>query len=534
MTKYIVLLGGVISGTGKGIAAASIGLLLKQRGYNINIIKFDPYLNVSASCLSPLAHGEVFLCDDGSECDLDIGHYHRLSSINVSKNNIYTSGKLTQELHKKQDYGEYLGSTLQVVPHFTNLIIEKIELLSKESDIVISEIGGTVGDIESNAFCKAISQLKIKYGDDCLVVMVAPILWFDVIKEFKTKPLQRSIADIQSFGIQPDILLCRTSKTVPEKILHKISNLTFIPKESIFEAPDVPSIYQVPIEFYNRHIDDLIVDKLRLKRTACRIYKYRDLVEKYINSNNLKNITIGIVGKYENCEEAYISLKEAIYHAGLANNVKVKIKWINAELVEKDIDLLNGVHGIIIPGGFDSRGVEGKILAAKFCRENKIPFLGICLGLQCAVIEFARNVCNIKHANSVEFNKKTSHPVVHFVEGQEILKRKNETMRLGAYDCEVKSHSLAMEVYRKKNISERHRHRYEVNNKYSNVFEENKFLVSGRNPESNLIEIMELDKSLHPYYIGIQAHPEFKSRLTQPHPLFKSLVSYSLEYSEKN
>lgn len=541
MAKYIITTGGVISGTGKGISAASIGLLMKMRGHSVQTIKFDPYLNVNAGTMNPHQHGETFVCNDGSETDLDLGHYERISGIEVSAKNIYTSGTLYKEILQEEEEGRYLGQTVQIIPHLTDKIQNRLLELGQDADVVVAEIGGTVGDLESGPFLEASRQFIHKYPQDVLLILVSPILWIPTIKEFKTKPLQNSVKTLQSFGIQPDILLCRVDRTLPSNMLDKVAHLTNVPRECIFEAPDVQSIYQVPIEFYNRHIDDLIVDKFHLKRNGCRIQKYRELVEKYVRNENLNEITIGIAGKYSNGDEAYISLKEALYHSGVTNNVKVNIEWINVEDLEnskynKILESLN-LDGLIIPGGFDSRGIEGKINAIKYTREKKIPFLGICLGLQCAVIEFARNVLGKKTANSMEFNKELlpEDRVVHFVEGQESIRKKCGTMRLGSFDCELSKDSLAFGLYKKKLIQERHRHRYEVNDSFVEAFQRKGFLVSGRNPQTNLIEIMELDQTQHPFFLGTQAHPEFKSRLGQSAPLFDGLVLASIaENTRKN
>ena len=526
--------GGVISGTGKGVSAASIGLLLKLRGFSVEIIKFDPYLNVGAGTLAPREHGECFLCDDGTECDLDLGHYERIAGITVTKNNICTAGTVYKELVEEQEDGKWLGHTIQVVPHVVDKISERLIKLGNKADIVIAEIGGTVGDVESDPFYKSAAFFKQKFGDNCMIVMVAPILWVPTIKEFKTKPLQRAVIDLKSHGLNPDMILCRVDREVPLSILKKVSDMTGVPMSAVYDAPDVSTIYKVPIEFYNRQIDDMIVDKFRLKRSGCRIHKYRETVEKYAN-NKMPVVEIGIFGKYGNCDEAYISLKEALLHAGLANDVKVKIRWVEAGELEayKDMRgvnrLFEGLHGIIVPGGFDSRGVEGKIKAIKYVREKRMPFLGICLGLQCCVIEFARNVCNLD-ANSIEFDKDCKEPVICFVDGQEGLKKKSGTMRLGAYECELANDSLAKEAYGKRSINERHRHRYEVSNDYLEQFENQGLLVSGRNPESSLVEIMELDREMHPYFIATQAHPEFKSRLLEPAPLFNGLIIAAQNY----
>lgn len=538
MSKYIIVCGGVISGTGKGVSAASIGLLMKLRGHDVTMIKCDPYLNINAGIIRPGDHGEVWLCDDGSETDLDLGHYFRIAGINVGQENICTSGTLYKELIEEQESGQYLGSTVQICPHITDKIKKRLLDLGKKHDIVIAEIGGTIGDAESFAFFEATRELKQTLRDDVLIVMVAPILWVPTIKEFKTKPLQNSVKDLQRQGLQPDVIFCRVDREVPEKILKKVSDLTNVPRERVFDAPDVASIYQVPVSFYDRHVDDLFVDLFRLNRSACRIQKYREVVQKHVE-NEFPEVNIGIFGKYDNCDEAYISLKEALIHASIAHDVKVKISWIKAEKLEQYKDMrgigtfFEGLHGVIIPGGFDSRGVEGKIKAIQYCREKQLPFLGICLGLQCSVIEFARNVCGLEEANSLEFDKNAKYPVVHYVEGQDKITKKSGTMRLGAYDCELTKDSLAFELYKKKIVSERHRHRYEINPEYLEKMSEKGYKVSGINPESGLVEIMELDRKTHDFFISTQSHPEFKSRLTQPAPLFDGLVGAALNYSKK-
>jgi CTP synthase len=534
-SKYIAILGGVISGTGKGISAASIGFLLSLRGHKVQPIKFDPYFNTNAGVLAPREHGEVFLCDDGSETDLDLGHYERIIGVQVSSKNIMTSGTLYKELLAEEEEGKYLGQTVQVIPHLTDKIQARLTELGKETEIVICEIGGTVGDLESGPYLEAIRQFKQKNWNDVLIMLVAPILWIPTIKEFKTKPLQNSVKEMQSFGLQPDILLCRIDREMPAKMLDKVANLTNVPREAVFDAPDVKTIYQVPIEFYNRHIDDLIADKFHLKRNGCRIHKYRELVEKYVDHADMPVINIGIVGKYDNCDEAYLSLKEAVYHAAVEHEVKAEIKWINAKELEQAKDMrgvwkyFEDIDGVIVPGGFDSSGVEGKIRAIKYVREKKIPFLGICLGLQCSVIEIARNLCHFDDANSVEFDKDTKHPVIHFVEGQEKVRKKSGTMRLGAYDCELVKGSIIHELYKKGTISERHRHRYEVNSEYIPQLEKAQLIVSGINPDTKLIEMMELDRSTHPFFVATQAHPEFKSRLGSPAPLFDGLVQAAIK-----
>jgi len=537
MARYIFVVGGVYSGTGKGIGAASIGLLLRMRGLDVTLIKCDPYLNLNAGTMNPRQHGEVFLCDDGSETDLDLGHYERLAGITVSSKNIFTSGALYKSILEEEEAGKYLGDTVQVVPHVTNKIQERLLEVGEGHDIVIAEIGGTVGDFESFSFYQSISQFKHKHPEDSMIVMVAPVIWNNTVKEFKTKPLQNSVRSLRQEGLIPDMILCRCDRSVPGVILDKIARLTGVDRAAVFEAPDVRTIYQVPIEFYDRHVDDLVADHFHLPRKGVRIHKYRELVERYINGHDLSTVTIGIVGKYDNCDEAYLSLKEALTHAAVQNNVKHNIKWINAGELEEAQDMrsvwrhFEGIQGVIVPGGFDSRAVEGKIRAVQYCREKGIPYLGICLGLQCAVIEFARNVCgeDFSDANSQEFEAATGSPVIHYIEGQHDGIKKSGTMRLGAYECELVKDTLVRELYKKKSISERHRHRYEVNDAYLDTYAEKGLIVSGRNPQSGLVEMMELRRELHPYFVGTQAHPEFKSRLGEPAPLFDGLVKAAAE-----
>lgn len=510
-----------------------------MRGSNVQLVKLDPYYNVTAGTMNPRQHGEVFLCDDGSETDLDLGHYERITGIEMSRKNITTSGSILTELLEEQQMGKYLGETVQVVPHVTDKIQEKLLELGKDCDIVIAEIGGTVGDMESDALYHAAMQMQQRLRDDVLVVMVAPVLLNETVKEYKTKPLQNSITTLRQKGLQADILLCRAGPDLPPSILDKIARMTNIPRESVFLAPHVSAIYEVPIKFWESHLDDLIADKFHLRRNGCRIHKYRDLVEAYVNGHDLPNVEIGIVGKYENCDEAYHSLKEALVHAAIANNVKLFLHWINAEDLEKkgaseSRYLLERMHGIIVPGGFDQRGVEGKIKAIEHVRKNKIPFLGICLGLQCSVIEFCRNVLGIPNATSEEFDKDAEHKVVHFIEGQEKIVKKCGTMRLGAYDCDLVPGSIAHEIYKKKTISERHRHRYEVNIAYLAEMEAKGFKVTGQHTPAHLVEVMEIDRSQHPYFVGTQAHPEFKSRLGNPAPLFNGLIRAAVEKSKQS
>lgn len=539
-TKYIIIIGSCYSGIGKGQCCSALGFLLKLRGHNVTCMKFDGYGNLNNSLINPASHGNCHVTDDGGECDLDVAHYERHADITVSKKNICTAGLIHKELIEEQEEGKYLGQTIQAI-HFSKKVQEKILDMGKNHDVVLVEIGGSSGDQENYGFFEAVNRFKHERRNDVLIVLVAPVLWINTIKEFKTKPLQNSVKELRQYGFQPDLILCRTERPLPEKILDKVSDLTNVPREQIFEALDVQSTYQIPIEFYNRQIDDIIVDLLRLPRSACRIRKYKELAEKHIN-NNFDTINIGVISKYENEEEAYLNVKEALHHAGTANEAKINIHWIKAEELEKYKDqrgisrFFENIHGIIVPGGFDSRGIEGKIKAIYYSREKKIPFLGICLGLQLAVIEFARNVCHIEDANSQEFDKNAKNLAIHYVEGQQKLQENKKTkyanMRLGAFDCELIKDSKSYELYGNKLIQERHRHRYEVNPEYVNQYENKGLRVVGRNPQSNLIEIMELTD--HPYFIGCQFHGEDKSKLISPSPLFVGLIAAAIKYRDEN
>lgn len=538
MNKLIFVLGSCYSGLGKGISTSSICLLMKLRGFKTSCLKLDGYLS-SPSLLSPNEHGECFLSDSGGEHDLDTGSYWRIGLVDITDDNICTSGKIYKEILEDHDNGKYLGQTVQLYPHAVMKVMEKIDKLRNVNDILIVEIGGIVSDSENFVYLETIRKCKQDSPNDCMIVMVAPIIFVNTTKEHKTKPLQRGIKDLQSFGVNADLVLCRTeTKSLPNKIIKKISDLTGINENYIIHAPDVDSIYQVPIEFYNRNVDDLIIDKFHLKRSICKIHKYRDIVENYFNNNNLPTITIGIIYKYTNYNEAYLSIRESLVHAGMFLGCKINVKWIYAVDLEQAktkktfSKYFENVQGIIVPGGFGTSGIEGKIKGIKFARENKIPFFGICLGLQCAVIEIARNVLNMIDSNSIEFNPETTNPVVCFVEGQENLEKMSGTLRLGAFDCELTEGSLARELYKNQMISERHRHRYEINSDYIEDFANIGFVVSGTNPQSELIEIMEMTKNNHPYFVACQFHPEFKSKLTDPSPLFVGLVSSAIEYQK--
>lgn len=545
MCKYIIVSGGVVSGVGKGISAASLGLLLKMRGESVQLVKFDPYLNRNASLLSPYQHGEVFLCDDGSETDLDLGHYERITGIEVSSQNIWTSGRLYSEIFEEEEHGQYMGQTVQIMPHLTDKILEKLTGLGQNADIVIAEIGGTVGDIESDVFFEAMSQIRQKLGDrNVMVIHVAPITWINTIREHKTKPLQNSVREMKQRGLRPDMLLCRDLGTpIPSKILDKVSQLTGVPREAVFDAPDVRSVYEVPVTFFDRHIDDFVADRFCLKRNGVRIHNWKNLVDRYNGADATpdQTINVAIVGKYVTMEDAYRSLKEAVVHAGVEHDKRINLHWIESEKLEEYSTVrgvskfFDGIDAIIIPGGFDNRGVQGKIKAIQYAREKKVPLLGICLGLQCAVIEFARNVCGMDKATSMEFAKEGEEivPVIHWVPGLEHIRKKNGTLRLGAYECQLTKGSLANTAYKKRSISERHRHRYEVNGEYADVYAQKGFHVSGINPQTGLIEVMELDKAQHPFFVACQYHPEFKSRLGNAHPLFVGLIEAAINAKEK-
>jgi CTP synthase len=538
MSKLIFCAGSVYSGCGKGCSAASMGMLLKARGHNVNLMKLDGYVNTSNSLINPTEHGETWVTNDGKECDLDIGHYERLCGIEATKESIFTSGLLYKEVIDEHEKGLYLGQTIQI-KHIVEKVKERILSSSKKFDVTIVELGGVIGDVEAYPFLEAVRQFQQQFREDVLVTVIAPVIWVSTIKEFKTKPLQNGIKELQKAGIQADILLCRANREIPNNILDKIADLTNISRHNIFPALDVQTIYQIPIEFYNNHLDDTIVDLLRLPRSSCRIGKYKDFVEKLVN-NGLPEVNIGIVHKYDNVDESYLSIKESLVHAGIANDVNVNIKWIKAEELEQYKDgrglhkFFEGLNGVIIPGGFGERGVEGKVKAVQYIREKKIPCLGICLGMQVQIIEFARNVCKMETANSTEFNSKTEYPVIDFVEGQKDLVEKSATLRLGSYDCELVKDSLASEVYGKKNIQERHRHRYEVNPNFIEQFESKGLKVCGRNPGTNLVEMIELDRNIHPFFVGTQAHPEMKSRLQNPAPLFVGLISAAKKNVETN
>jgi CTP synthase len=531
MSKYIFVTGGVISSLGKGITCASIGKILESRGLKVALMKFDPYINVDPGTMNPYQHGEVYVTEDGAETDLDLGHYERFTQANTTKFNNVTTGQVYNAVISKERHGDYLGKTIQVIPHITNEIKERVKKVASVSgaDVVSVEIGGTVGDIESLPFLEAARQLRLDIGfDNVLYIHVTLIPYVKVADEIKTKPTQHSVGTLREIGIQPDILICRTEKALSEEVKEKISLFCNVRKEAVIEAVDVWSIYQIPLVFKKQILDEIILSHFKL------ICKFSDLkeweknvVERAINPRN--TVTIALVGKYITLQDAYKSIYEALVHAGIANDTKVEIKKVDSENLQKQgaHKLLKDVSGILVPGGFGYRGIEGKIKAIKFSRENKIPFLGLCLGMQCAVVEFARGVCGLRDANSTEFKPKTKYPVISLLAQQKKIKDLGGTMRLGAYPCRVKKNTLAFKVYAKRLIQERHRHRYEFNNKYKKLFEKKGMAFSGVYPKKNLVEIIEIRQ--HPYFIAVQFHPEFKSKPNNAHPLFKGFIKAALD-----
>jgi len=528
-TKFIFVTGGVLSSLGKGLAAASIGALLESRGLKITFQKLDPYINVDPGTMNPYQHGEVYVTEDGAETDLDLGHYERFTSAQTSKSNNITTGQIYNWVITRERRGDYLGKTIQVIPHITDAIKEKIKECAgvSKADIVIVEVGGTVGDIESLPFLEAARQFRLDMGyDNVLYIHLTLVPYIEAAGEVKTKPTQHSVGTLREIGIIPDVLICRTAKPLSESVKEKISLFCNVRKEAVIESPDMESIYQVPLVFKKQILDEIILSHFKLICKFSDLKEWdRDVVSRVLSPKN--KVTIAVVGKYIELQDAYKSIYEALIHAGIYNDAKVEIKKIDSESLEKsDIGkIMHGISGILVPGGFGYRGIEGKIKAIKFARQNKIPFLGICLGMQCAVIEFARNACNLGGANSTEF-KKTKYPVISLLEEQEGVKDLGGTMRLGAYPCKIKKNTFASKVYGKMLIQERHRHRYEFNNKYRRVFEKKGMVFSGLYPKRNLVEIVELKG--HPYFIAVQFHPEFKSKPDKAHPLFREFIKAAL------
>lgn len=528
--KYIFITGGVVSSLGKGIAAASIGLLLKSRGLRVTIQKFDPYLNVDPGTMSPFQHGEVYVTDDGAETDLDLGHYERFLDVNLTKNNNATTGQVYYEVISKERRGDYLGATVQVIPHITDEIKRRFEILANtgDYDVIITEIGGTVGDIESLPFLEAMRQFMFAKGKkNAISVHVTLVPYIKAAGEIKTKPTQHSVKTLLEIGIQPDILVCRSEAPLTKEVREKIALFTNVDSDSVVDAHDVSTIYEVPLQFAEEGLDEIILDKLDLTCPKPNLKIWKKFVDRV--KNPLHEIVIGVCGKYTEHQDAYKSITESFVHAGAANNVRVRLKWIRAEDIGKNgaEDCLNGISGLLVAPGFGERGTEGKIAAIKYVREMNIPFFGICLGLQCAVIEFARNVCGLTDANSAEF-KQTKHNVIDLMLEQKGVTAYGGTMRLGLYPCKIVKGTRTHKFYRKELVHERHRHRYEVNNTFLDILQSNGLVVSGICPTNNLVEIIELPS--HCWFVAVQFHPELRSRATNPHPLFREFVKASLDY----
>ena len=527
-TKYIFVTGGVVSGLGKGITAASLGRLLKNRGYKVTIQKFDPYINVDPGTMNPYEHGEVFVTDDGAETDLDLGHYERFINENLTQNSSVTMGKVYLSVLEKERRGDYLGKTVQVIPHITNEIKERIYgFENTDTDIVITEIGGTVGDIEGLSIVEAIRQVGLeKNPEDVIYIHVTLLPYIFGSNEIKSKPTQHSVKELQSLGIKPDILVCRTEQEIPENIREKLSLFCNVRKTSVIQNMTADCLYAVPLMLEKEGLAREVCNHLKLDNYIPDNTEWEKMIENIRSINKEDKVTIGIVGKYVKLEDAYLSVVESLHHAGFANKVMVDVKFIDSEKITKDTakEMLSELQGIIVPGGFGNRGIEGMIETIHYTRENKIPFLGICLGMQMSVVEYARNVLVIEDATSAEFEKNAKNPVIHIMEEQKKIYKKGGTMRLGSYPCIIKDGTLAYEVYGKNEINERHRHRFEYNNDYKERLENAGLICSGTSPDGNLVEMVELDTSIHPYFIAGQFHPELKSRPDNPAPLFVKLV----------
>ncbi len=531
MSKFIFVTGGVVSSLGKGIAAASLGKLLEARGLKTAIIKCDPYLNVDPGTMNPYQHGEVYVTDDGAETDLDLGHYERFTNAVLSKDSSITTGKVYYSVITKERRGDYLGKTVQIIPHITDEIKERIKKVAKQNDvdITIVEIGGTVGDIESLPFLEAIRQLRWELGENyALNIHVTLLPYIRSAGEQKTKPTQHSVGRLREIGIIPQILLCRTEKPITQEQREKIALFCNVDVEAVIEALDVRHIYEVPVALKKEGLDSLVLKKLNIKLQDRGLKAWEDGVLKRVRAP-AKEVKIGVVGKYMSLQDAYKSIYEALAHGGIANNARVTILKVDSEDLEKNDPrkILKDVQGVLIPGGFGSRGIEGKIRAVHYIRENKIPFFGICLGMQIATIEFARHVCGLKDANSTEFDKDSKPPVISLIEEQKEVKNLGASMRLGAFACSIEKGTRAFEAYRSGKISERHRHRYEFNNAYRAALEEQGLVIAGHNPERDLVEIVEIKD--HPWFVGCQFHPEFKSKPDAAHPLFKAFIAAALE-----
>ncbi len=528
-TKYIFVTGGVVSGLGKGITAASLGRLLKNRGYKVTIQKFDPYINIDPGTMNPYEHGEVFVTEDGAETDLDLGHYERFINENLTQNSSITMGKIYSHVIEKERNGDYLGKTVQVIPHITNEIKEKIYgFESTDTDIVITEIGGTVGDIEGLSIIEAIRQVGLeKNPEDVLYIHVTLLPYIYGSNEIKSKPTQHSVKELQGFGIKPDILVCRTEQEIPDSIREKLSLFCNVRKTSVIQNLTADCLYAVPLLLEKEGLAREVCNHLKLDNYVPDNTEWEKMIEHIRNIPKENEVTVAIVGKYVKLEDSYLSVIESLHHAGFANNTNVKIKLMDSEAITKQNveEKLRGIDAVVVPGGFGDRGVEGMITTIQYVRENKIPFLGICLGMQMTVVEYARNVLGIQDANSEEFDTKTKNQVIHIMEDQKTIRKKGGTMRLGSYKCMIKEGTLARDIYQKEEISERHRHRYEYNNAYKERLENAGLYCSGLSPDGNLVEMVELKNDVHPYFIACQFHPELKSRPDNPAPLFVNLIA---------
>ncbi|NOY87402.1 MAG: CTP synthase [Deltaproteobacteria bacterium] len=531
-TKFIFVTGGVVSSLGKGLASAAIGALLESRGLNVSIQKMDPYINVDPGTMSPYQHGEVFVTDDGTETDLDLGHYERFTHAPMSRTNNFTTGQIYDSVINKERRGEYLGGTVQVIPHITDEIKSMIRSAAAGMDVLICEVGGTVGDIESLPFLEAIRQFKSDVGPDNVIYLHLTLVpYIKTAGELKTKPTQHSVQKLREIGIQPDILLCRTDRILNQDIKKKIALFCNVPPNAVITAKDVQSIYEVPLAYHEEGLDNQIVDGLRMWTRAPDLSAWDEILDRV--HNPIHEVTIAVVGKYVSLIESYKSLNEALVHGGLANHCRVHLQFVDSEELEKsDPSILVAADGILVPGGFGHRGVEGKINAINFSRERRIPFFGICLGMQLAVVEFARNIAGLEGANSAEFDADTPYPVIDLLPEQRDVKDMGGTMRLGAYPCTIQVGTKAFEAYKTVEISERHRHRYEFNPEFRTRLEESGLVMSGASPDGSLVEMVEIQD--HPWYLCCQFHPEFKSRPWNPHPLFSGFIAASLSCKGKN
>ncbi len=534
MVKYVFVTGGVVSGLGKGITAASLGRLLKARGYHVTMQKFDPYINVDPGTMNPIQHGEVFVTDDGTETDLDLGHYERFINESLDKNSNVTTGKIYWSVLNKERHGDYGGGTVQVIPHITNEIKDRIYRAKSDDEETISiiEIGGTVGDIESQPFLESIRQFQAEVGrENAIIIQVTLIPYLKASGEMKTKPTQMSVKSLQSMGIWPDILVCRSDYPIDDHMREKIALFCNVKKEHVLQNLDAKSLYEVPLMMEEEHLAQAVCECLKIKCPEPDLSEWKEMVEAYHSPED--TVKIGLVGKYVELHDAYLSVAEALRHGGIANRADVEIKWIDSEEInEETVDgRLSDVDGILVPGGFGTRGTDGKILAAKYARENKIPYLGICLGMQLAIIEFARNICGIKDADSIEFNPETKNPIICFLPGHDGAENLGGTLRLGAYPCVLVEDTVAYRLYGRKEISERHRHRYEVNNDYREILKSHGMTLSGISPDGRIVEMIEIED--HPFYVATQAHPEFKSRPDKPHPLFRGFIESAVARKRK-